>query len=85
MSEHANSASEVFALAANQPKITGTISALVTSIGLSNINLMLGVVSTFVGLLIGIFTMYRMWQSSKIAEKDMRIKDLEIAKLESKQ
>jgi RsiW-degrading membrane proteinase PrsW (M82 family) len=85
MSEHANSESEVFALAANQPKITGTISALVTSIGLNNLNLMLGVVSTFVGLLIGIFTMYRMWQSSKIAEKDMRIKDLEIAKLESKQ
>lgn len=85
MSEHANSASEVFALAANQPKITGTISALVTSIGLNNLNLMLGVISTFVGLLIGIFTMYRMWQSSKIAEKDMRIKDLEIAKLESKQ
>ena len=85
MSEHASSASEVFALAANQPKITGTISALVTSIGLSNINLVLGMVSTFVGLLIGIFTMYRMWQSAKIAEKDMRIKDLEIAKLESKQ
>jgi predicted benzoate:H+ symporter BenE len=85
MSEHASSASEVFALAANQPKITATISALVTSIGLSNINLILGMVSTFVGLLIGLYTIYRMWQSSKIAEKDMRIKDLEIAKLEKEQ
>ena len=85
MSDHASSASEVFALAANQPKITAVISALVTSIGLSNINLILGMVSTFVGLLIGLYTIYRMWQSSKIAEKDMRIKDLEIAKLEKEQ
>jgi|688.fasta_scaffold245134_2 hypothetical protein len=85
MNEHGNNASEVLALAANQPKITGTISALVTSIGLSNINVVLGMVSTFIGLLIGIYTIYRMWQSSKIAEKDMRIKDIEIAKLEKEQ
>jgi hypothetical protein len=85
MNEHVNSASQVFALAANQPKITATISALVTSIGLSHINVVLGMVSTFVGLLIGIYTIYRMWQSSKIAEKDMRIKDIEIAKLEKEQ
>jgi len=84
MSESASNASELFAAALNQPKVTATISALVTSIGFSNINMMIGVASAIVGLFIGLFTIFRMWQSSQIAIRELRIKDLELLMLERK-
>ena len=84
MSENASNASELFATAINQPKVTATISALVTSIGFSNLNILLGVASAIVGLIIGLFTIFRMWQSSQIAIRELRIKDLELSMLERK-
>jgi NADH:ubiquinone oxidoreductase subunit 4 (subunit M) len=85
MSDHASSVSEVFAMAATQPKITGMISALVTSIGLSNINSFLGVIATILGIIVAVYTLITLHQRQAINKLDRRIKEFELKKLEKEQ
>jgi len=85
MSDHANSVYEAFSVVATQPKITGMISALVTSVGLSNIHSALGVVTTALGIVVAVYTLTTLHQRRRLNLLDQRIKEFEIAKLEREQ